>query len=256
MRITLSSGTPAALAKADGEAVMGLVIAPDIFGLRPLFDDMVDRIATEQHMTVCAPEPFPDRDLPLDVEARYLAVAELRDELVLRDLVEAAEATGAERVYLPEEGVSLADLQVDTANLVEGFTHGKRLGLVIRNENTEPLYSTEFMCALFENEGGDLFDVRQAILGHVEQGGNPSPFDRIQATRMAARCVDFMIEEAGKGSPATTAIGLQGGEVHFTNMEDFARLVERRARRPKEQWWLDLRPIARIMAKPAPPSES
>jgi len=83
MRITLSSGTPAALAKADGEAVMGLVIAPDIFGLRPLFDDMVDRIAAEQHMTVCAPEPFPDRNLPLEVEARYPAVAELRDDLVL-----------------------------------------------------------------------------------------------------------------------------------------------------------------------------
>jgi carboxymethylenebutenolidase len=100
MRITLSSGTPAALAKADGEAVMGLVIAPDIFGLRPLFDDMVDRIAAEQHMTVCAPEPFPGLDLPLDVEARYPAVAQRRDELVLRDLVEAAEATGAERIGL------------------------------------------------------------------------------------------------------------------------------------------------------------
>ena len=100
MRIILSSGTPAALAKADGEAVMGLVIAPDIFGLRPLFDDVVDRIAAEQQMTVCAPEPFPGQDLPLDVEARYPAVAQLRDDVVLRDLVEAADATGAERVGL------------------------------------------------------------------------------------------------------------------------------------------------------------
>ena len=39
--------------------------------------------------------------------------------------------------------------------------------------------------ALFEREGGDLFDVREAVLGHVQQGGNPSPFDRIQATRLA-----------------------------------------------------------------------
>jgi carboxymethylenebutenolidase len=100
MRVTLSSGTPAAVAKADGDAVMGLVIAPDIFGLRPLFDDMVERIAAEQQMTVCAPEPFPGQDLRLDVEARYPVVATLRDEDVLRDLVEAADATGCERVGL------------------------------------------------------------------------------------------------------------------------------------------------------------
>ena len=38
---------------------MGLVIAPDIFGVRPLFDDMVDRLATDWKMAVCAVEPFP-----------------------------------------------------------------------------------------------------------------------------------------------------------------------------------------------------
>ncbi len=163
-------------------------------------------------------------------------------------------STGAERVYLPEEGVSLADLQADVANLVEGFAHGKRLGLMIRNENTEPLYSTDFMCALFEKEGGKLFDVRQAILGHVQQGGDPSPFDRIQATRLAAKCIDFIIKEAGTASPAAAAIGLQGGQVQFTNLEDWPRLIERGVRRPKAQWWLELRPIARIMAQPGPSS--
>ena len=98
MRVTLSSGTPAALAKAGGEPIMGLVIATDIFGLRPLFDDMVDAIAAEQQMTVCAPEPFPGQELPFEVEARYRAVGQLRDADVLRDLVEAADATGCDRV--------------------------------------------------------------------------------------------------------------------------------------------------------------
>jgi 6-phosphofructokinase 1 len=161
-------------------------------------------------------------------------------------------ATGAERVYLPEEGVSLADLQTDVAHLRQGFEHGKRLGLMIRNENTDPLYTTSFMSALFEKEGGNLFDVRQAILGHVQQGGDPTPFDRIQATRLAAASIDFLIEEAGKTSPVAVAIGLQGGRVAFTNLEDMPRLLEKDARRPKQQWWLELRPIARIMAQPGP----
>jgi 6-phosphofructokinase 1 len=161
-------------------------------------------------------------------------------------------STGAERVYLPETPLSLQDLQNDVDNLVEGFRHGKRLGLMIRNENADPLYTTDFMVALFEKEGGDLFDVRQAILGHVQQGGDPTPFDRIQATRLAANCIDFLIEEAGNNRPRSAFIGLQGGDVAFTDVDDFPRLVEKGVRRPKAQWWLELRPIAQIMAQPDP----
>jgi 6-phosphofructokinase 1 len=161
-------------------------------------------------------------------------------------------ATGAERVYLPEEGVTLADLQDDVENLVQGFEQNKRLGLMIRNENADALYSTDFMRLLFEKEGGDLFDVRQAILGHVQQGGNPSPFDRIQATRLAARCIEFLTEEAGEASPAVAAIGLHGGRLEFTHLRDLPRMVEKDHQRPKAQWWLSLRPVARIMAQPGP----
>jgi 6-phosphofructokinase 1 len=161
-------------------------------------------------------------------------------------------ATGAERVYLPEEGVTLSDLQVDVQNLVQGFGRGKRLGLMIRNENADPLYTTDFMCPLFEKEGGELFDVRQAILGHVQQGGDPSPFDRIQAIRLAAKAIDFAVEETEKDPPAAAAIGLQGGRIEFTGLENLPRLIEKDARRPKEQWWLELRPVARIMAQPGP----
>lgn len=78
-------------------------------------------------------------------------------------------ATGAERVYISEEGVTLKDLQDDVANLNYGFSHGKRLGLMIRNENANKVYSTAFMVALFEEEGRDLFDVRQAILRSEER---------------------------------------------------------------------------------------
>jgi 6-phosphofructokinase 1 len=165
-------------------------------------------------------------------------------------------ATGAERVYLPEEGVSLGDLQADVDHLVEGFEHGKRLGLMIRNEKADALYTTAFMSSLFEKEGGDLFDVRQAILGHVQQGGDPSPFDRIQATRLAVACIEFLIEQADTHPPSGACIGLQAGQVAFTNLEDLPRLMDMDLQRPKEQWWLQLRPIAKIMAQPGPQQEA
>ncbi len=161
-------------------------------------------------------------------------------------------ATGAERVYLNEEGITLRDLQDDLELLKSGFKQGKRLGLVIRNEQANPIYTTPFICALFEEEGGDLFEVRQSILGHLQQGGNPSPFDRILATRLAVMCVDFLEQQADLPEPLAACIGLVGGQIQFTSLEDVPRLMDIEHRRPKQQWWMDLRPIARMLAQPGP----
>ena len=160
-------------------------------------------------------------------------------------------ASGAERVYLHEEGVTLRDLQADLEQLVAGFKGGKRVGLIIRSEQANPIYTTDFMRSLFEEEGHTLFDVRQAILGHLQQGGDPSPFDRILATRLATKCVDYLIARASDGSTESAFIGLQGTEVKFHDLQDFLRTADEGNQRPKMQWWLDLRPIARVMAKPA-----
>jgi 6-phosphofructokinase 1 len=164
-------------------------------------------------------------------------------------------ATGAERVYLHEEGVRLDDLQKDLENLVHGFKHGKRLGLMIRNEFANPIYTTAFMTALFEEEGEDLFDVRQAILGHLQQGGDPSPFDRIHAFRLADKCIDYLIEQANNGRKDSAFIGLTTGKLEFHNLEDFPRMADEVYQRAKEQWWMDLRPIARLLALPEPPKQ-
>jgi 6-phosphofructokinase 1 len=161
-------------------------------------------------------------------------------------------ATGAERVYIHEEGVTLKDLEKDVQNLNYGFSHGKRLGLMIRNEFANSVYDTAFMCKLFEEEGHNLFDVRQAILGHLQQGGNPSPFDRIQATRLATRCINYLIEQVESGSTQSAFIGLQGKEIKFHNLEDFDRMIDAKNQRPKEQWWMEVRQIARILAQPGP----
>ncbi|MFA8436026.1 MAG: 6-phosphofructokinase [Marinifilaceae bacterium] len=156
--------------------------------------------------------------------------------------------TGAEHIYTNENGITLNALQKNLQQLVEGFTRGKRVGLVIRNENANPFYTTNFISALFEEEGGDLFNVRASILGHLQQGGNPSPFDRIQATRFANRCINFLIEEAEKESTAAVMIGLQKGETKFHELNDFPRMVDEEHQRPKEQWWMVLEPIARLLS--------
>jgi 6-phosphofructokinase 1 len=163
-------------------------------------------------------------------------------------------ATGAERVYLHEEGVTLADLERDVCHLRTGFERGKRLGLVIRNEKANPVYDTDFMCALFEEEGGDLFEVRKSILGHLQQGGDPSPLDRILAARLATHAVDILEARGLGGDTSGALVGVRRGHVEDCALRDFPRLSDEAHHRPAEQWWMSLRPIARLLAQPGPGS--
>ena len=105
-------------------------------------------------------------------------------------------ATGAEQVYLPEEGISLAGSAGGPRRPADALrARGAVSACVIRSEHAEQHYTTDFVASLFTRESGGLFDVRTAILGHVQQGGAPSPFDRIEATRLAS---------AGRGAPHRT----------------------------------------------------
>src|SRR5687767_14258703 len=101
MRVDLPSGTPAELVlPGDGQAQRGLVIAPDVMGLRPLFDDLTARLSRDHGWAVAAVEPFPGplQDLPLeDRLAHRIDVERLTTDLQLgADLVQ--ERSGASRV--------------------------------------------------------------------------------------------------------------------------------------------------------------
>lgn len=95
MRITLPSGCPAELARPDGDASRGVVLVPDIMGLRPLFDELGARLARDHRWAVVAPEPYPGRE-SLAVEARLDGPVD--DDARLRDIVDAADALAVEPV--------------------------------------------------------------------------------------------------------------------------------------------------------------
>lgn len=102
MRITLPSGTAAELAlppgvDPDAPRAQGLVVIPDVFGLRPLFDDLCASLAERTGWVVCAPELFPGHE-DASLEERFALMRTKRDDDVLGDAVAAADATGAARV--------------------------------------------------------------------------------------------------------------------------------------------------------------
>lgn len=82
---------PVVHARPDGMPRAGLVLHPDIGGLRPLFEEMCRMLATHG-LAVCAVEPF--ARIPADelttVEERLARVKDLDDDVQLGDLEAAA----------------------------------------------------------------------------------------------------------------------------------------------------------------------
>lgn len=195
-------------------------------------------------------------------------------------------ASGATYSYIPEEGISLNDLSRDLKHLKERFSEDKRQGrLVLRNDAVSPIFTSELIAKIFEAESEGLFDARWATLGHLQQGGSPSPLDRIRATRLAVLCVSF-IESVLTGVPMpfnssfeessvkTTAfpscsanndsvenprrtmddstavvIGIRGPSVVFTCAKELQKETDTQHRRPLNQWWIEYRPLSKLLAK-------
>ena len=96
MRTTLPSGTPVEIVTPDAPT-RGIVVIPDIMGLRPLFDDLVAHLASTYRWAVAAVEPFPGRE-SMTLEERMPAMAGLDDDRQVADAVAAADLLDVEPV--------------------------------------------------------------------------------------------------------------------------------------------------------------
>uniref|UniRef100_A0A4W5QUS0 Phosphofructokinase, platelet n=1 Tax=Hucho hucho TaxID=62062 RepID=A0A4W5QUS0_9TELE len=134
-------------------------------------------------------------------------------------------AAGADAVYIYEEPFDIRDLQSNVEHLTEKMKTGIQRGLVLRNENSNENFTTDFIYQLYSEEGKGVFDCRKNVLGHMQQGGAPSPFDRNFGTKIAAKAIQWISRKLKEWG-----------------LFSFHRI-------PKEQWWLKLRPLMKILAK-------
>lgn len=97
-------------------------------------------------------------------------------------------AGGAEAVIIPEVKIDPDDI----ANmLMKSYEKGKAHAIVIVAEGAE--YNAEKLSAYFKQHQERLgFDLRVAILGHIQRGGTPSAYDRILASRLGSGAVEAM----------------------------------------------------------------
>ena len=150
-------------------------------------------------------------------------------------------ATGAERVYLNEDGLTLAQLAQDSARMVESFRSGRQLYLVIRNERASRNYTLDVLAKIFAQEGRGLYDVRHAAIGHLQQGGDPSSFDRIMATKLVAHALGLLADQLEAGTHHSSYVGLMEGRISHHRLERMNDELDLAARRPLHQWWMGLR---------------
>ena len=158
-------------------------------------------------------------------------------------------AGGAERIYLDEDGIGLDQLNQDVRWLRDSFGRGRRLFLAVRSERASESYTTDFLGRLFEGESHGLYDVRTNIIGHVQQGGEPSPADRLLATRMAAAALDVLARELGADEPTARYLGLRGGRIEDHPLAHMTEYVNSVKRRPRTQWWMELRPVVAAVGR-------
>ncbi len=165
---------------------------------------------------------------------------------------------GAVRVYLHEEGITLKDLSRDVERMVESFRSGQRLFMVVANENASSMYTSDFLCRLFEQESQGLFDARKVVLGQTQQGGTPSPADRILGTRLAAHAMDWISNEIDRKRADCAVIGYVKGAVKVMSMRQAEDLADWDNRRPLKQWWMRLQPLVDVLSQrlPAESAES
>ncbi len=109
-------------------------------------------------------------------------------------------STGAEFIITPENPID-KDLIINS--LKKHLEEGRRNAIIVVTEKILNAY--EFASEIAEKSG---FSCRATVLGYVQRGGSPVPYDRILAGRMGA----FAVEEAIRGERGI-AIGVRHEDI-------------------------------------------
>ena len=117
---------------------------------------------------------------------------------------------GAEEILIPEENLGLDRL---VESLKRSKATGKSSSIVIVAEG-DKTGKNVFELKDYVDENLEGYDARVSVLGHLQRGGSPSCFDRVLASRMGVKAVDFLLE-----NKTNLMVGLKDGIIELTPLE-------------------------------------
>ena len=134
----------------------------------------------------------------------------------------AAIAGGCEFIMVPEVEYTRDDL---VAEIKAGIAKGKKHAIVAI---TEHMCDVDELASYIEKETGR--ETRATVLGHIQRGGSPVPYDRILASRMGAYAIELLLQ--GHGG---RCVGIQNEKLVHHDIIDAIENMKR----PFKNDWLD-----------------
>ena len=117
---------------------------------------------------------------------------------------------GAEEILVPEEDLGLERM---LESLQKSRRSGKSSSIVVVAEGDKSGKNV-YQLANYVEENMPEYEVRVSVLGHMQRGGSPTCFDRVLASRLGVKAVEFLID--GKSN---LMVGLQDNKVVATDLE-------------------------------------
>ena len=93
--------------------------------------------------------------------------------------------------------------------------------------------------------------MRHAAIGHLQQGGDPSAFDRIMATKLVAHALRLLADQLEAGTHHSSYVGLTEGRITHHRLERMNDELDLASRRPLHQWWMGLREAIALVSQNA-----
>jgi 6-phosphofructokinase 1 len=125
--------------------------------------------------------------------------------------------TGAEHILIPERKT---DVEQVLASLQEKEKRKKLVNIVVVAEGDDFGGANDLAKVIKERIPG--FDIRVAVLGHIQRGGSPSSMDRLIASRMGYSSVECLIE--GRHN---VMVGIVNNRMHYTPLDNAVKAKQK-----------------------------
>ena len=92
--------------------------------------------------------------------------------------------------------------------------------------------------------------MRTDSIGHLQQGGSPTPFDRLLATRLVWWALEDLDSQFEKGEAEGRYIGFSSNYIGTSPLKRMEDDVVSEFRRPRDQWWLQFAGVGPAVSLP------
>lgn len=116
-------------------------------------------------------------------------------------------AGGAESIIIPEIEFDVDDI---CQKLLRGKNRGKLHNIILLAEGVGKPYE---LAEQIEDKTG--IGTRVSIIGYLQRGGTPSPFDRVLASQFGAKAVELLINDE-----SCKAVGIKGNKIISINLDE------------------------------------